>query len=107
MLYVKRSGIIEAKKPAGIFNLSYYERMFFMKRTVFKRLATLTLMTMLIPADAKKPTDLRFKTGDYKKRSSAERLPLPIGVSDYRLASTEYYYVDKTLPSGLYGILLR
>ena len=25
------------------------------------------------------------------------RLPLPIGVSDYRLASTEYYYVDKTL----------
>ena len=51
----------------------------------------------LIPADAKKPTDLRFKTGDYKKRSSAERLPLPIGVSDYRLASTEYYYVDKTM----------
>ena len=51
----------------------------------------------LIPADAKKPTDLRFKTGNYKKRSSAERLPLPIGVSDYRLASTEYYYVDKTM----------
>lgn len=25
------------------------------------------------------------------------RLPLPIGISDYRLASTEYYYVDKTL----------
>jgi hypothetical protein len=24
-------------------------------------------------------------------------LPIPIGVSDYRLASTEYYYVDKTL----------
>lgn len=51
----------------------------------------------LIPANAKKPTDLRFKTGDYKNRSSAERLPLPIGVSDYRLASTEYYYVDKTM----------
>ena len=44
---MKRSGIIEAKKPAGIFNQSYYERMFFMKRTVFKRLAALTLMTML------------------------------------------------------------
>ncbi|MCI9142766.1 MAG: AAA family ATPase [Lachnospiraceae bacterium] len=26
-----------------------------------------------------------------------DRLPLPIGVSDYRAASTEYYYVDKTL----------
>lgn len=25
------------------------------------------------------------------------RLPLPIGVADYRLASTEYYYIDKTL----------
>ena len=24
-------------------------------------------------------------------------LPLPIGISDYRLASSEYYYVDKTL----------
>ena len=24
-------------------------------------------------------------------------LPLPIGVSDYRLASDEYYYVDKTM----------
>lgn len=27
----------------------------------------------------------------------AMALPLPIGVSDYRLAATEYYYVDKTL----------
>ena len=26
-----------------------------------------------------------------------EKLPLPVGVSDYRLASEEYYYVDKTL----------
>ena len=25
------------------------------------------------------------------------RLPLPVGISDYRTASTEYYYVDKTL----------
>lgn len=25
------------------------------------------------------------------------KLPLPVGVSDYRLASTEYYYVDKTM----------
>lgn len=27
----------------------------------------------------------------------AIRLPLPIGIADYRLASTEYYYIDKTL----------
>ena len=26
-----------------------------------------------------------------------EKLPLPVGISDYRLASEEYYYVDKTL----------
>lgn len=26
-----------------------------------------------------------------------QMLPLPIGISNYRLASTEYYYVDKTL----------
>lgn len=25
------------------------------------------------------------------------RLPLPIGVSDFRLAQAEYYYVDKTM----------
>lgn len=25
------------------------------------------------------------------------KLPLPVGVADYRLASTEYYYVDKTM----------
>lgn len=35
----------------------------------------------------------KTKCGD--KRSM--RLPLPIGISDYRLASREYYYVDKTL----------
>lgn len=51
----------------------------------------------LIPSDTDKPFDLRVKTGRYQKRSSAERLPLPIGVSDFRLASSEYYYVDKTM----------
>ena len=28
---------------------------------------------------------------------SDKKLPLPIGISDYRKASSEYYYVDKTL----------
>lgn len=51
----------------------------------------------MIPEDAEKPADKRMK----EKRVSAVRpgrkLPLPIGISDYRKASTEYYYVDKTL----------
>lgn len=51
----------------------------------------------VIPADTQKPGDRRVKTGAYKKPDSASLLPLPIGISDYRLASTEYYYIDKTL----------
>lgn len=51
----------------------------------------------LIPADAKKPEDQRIKTGAYKKNSRPLGLPLPIGISDYRLASSEYYYIDKTM----------
>lgn len=50
-----------------------------------------------IPADAEKPEDHRVKTGAYKKNTRPSGLPLPIGISDYRLASSEYYYVDKTL----------
>ena len=50
-----------------------------------------------IPANTPKPADLRIKTGAYQKTEKAKKLPLPIGISDYRLASTEYYYVDKTL----------
>lgn len=49
----------------------------------------------LIPMDAKKPSDHRQK----EPRSSAtkKKLPLPVGISDYRKACSEYYYVDKTL----------
>ena len=50
-----------------------------------------------IPVEAEKPSDKRVKTGKYKKNSTIEKLPLPIGVSDYRLASSEYYYIDKTM----------
>ncbi|MCR5663350.1 MAG: AAA family ATPase, partial [Oscillospiraceae bacterium] len=53
--------------------------------------------TWYIPADAEKPVDGRVRTGAYKKASSKTKLPLPVGISDYRVASTEYYYVDKTL----------
>lgn len=52
----------------------------------------------MIPADARKPVDKRMK---HPQPEAAEkrkkRLPLPIGISDYRKASCEYYYVDKTL----------
>ncbi|MGN1412793.1 MAG: AAA family ATPase [Anaerovoracaceae bacterium] len=52
----------------------------------------------MIPAYARKPVDKRMK---HPQPEAAEkrkkRLPLPIGISDYRKASCEYYYVDKTL----------
>ena len=50
-----------------------------------------------IPTSTPKPADLRVKSGAYQKSAPQKKLPLPIGISDYRLASTEYYYVDKTL----------
>ncbi len=51
----------------------------------------------LIPADAEKPDDKRVRTGAYAKNKRPEGLPLPIGVSDYKTAVSEYYYVDKTM----------
>lgn len=48
----------------------------------------------LIPSGTQKPADKRYK--DSQSGTSALR-PLPIGISDYRSASSEYYYVDKTL----------
>lgn len=50
-----------------------------------------------IPADAQKPADNRFKYGSSPTVTFQKKLPLPIGISDYRKASREYYYVDKTL----------
>ena len=49
----------------------------------------------LIPADTPKPADNRYKRQPVAPKP--ERLPLPVGVSEYRLASTQYYYIDKTL----------
>lgn len=51
-----------------------------------------------IPDNAEKPIDGRVSSGKYvKKAASAERKSLPIGISDYVRAQSEYYYVDKTL----------
>ncbi len=51
----------------------------------------------LIPIDAQKPADNRIKSGTYIKHTRPASLPLPVGISDYRLASSEYYYIDKTM----------
>ena len=52
-----------------------------------------------IPVDTKKPEDKRkWKSSTHILMDvEVKRLPLPIGISDYRKASTQYYYVDKTL----------
>ncbi len=50
-----------------------------------------------IPANAEKPRDLRRKSPALVRNGSSKKLPLPIGISDYRKASMDYYYVDKTL----------
>ena len=51
----------------------------------------------VIPINSQKPSDNRVKSGKYIKNIRRTNLPLPIGVSDYQLASSKYYYVDKTL----------
>lgn len=52
----------------------------------------------IIPDGTQKPMDKRVKKPHSATESVREKkLPLPIGVSDYRKASSEYYYVDKTL----------
>ena len=50
-----------------------------------------------VPENAEKPVDSRVTSGKYIQKGRGKRLPLPVGVSDYRLATTEYYYVDKTM----------
>ena len=50
-----------------------------------------------IPDEAEKPVDGRVLSGKYVKKEEKEvRKPLPIGISDYVRAQSEYYYVDKT-----------
>ena len=51
-----------------------------------------------IPDEAEKPVDGRISSGKYiKKAASSGMKPLPIGISDYVRAQSEYHYVDKTL----------
>ena len=51
-----------------------------------------------IPDDAKKPEDGRVSSGKYCASNEPKVLKsLPIGISDYARAQSQYYYVDKTL----------
>ena len=51
-----------------------------------------------IPDEATKPVDGRISSGEYcKKGMSTDRKSLPIGISDYVRAQSDYYYVDKTM----------
>jgi len=50
-----------------------------------------------IPDNAQKPTDKRGRRRTNSPTIPYVRKPLPIGVSDYRDACTNYYYVDKTM----------
>ena len=50
-----------------------------------------------IPDDAEKPADGRIVSGRYVRKAEPEdKKPLPVGISDYVRAQSEYYYVDKT-----------
>lgn len=51
----------------------------------------------VIPVDAERPLDGRRKKEKYLINSEETKKPLPIGISEYSVASTQYYYIDKTL----------
>ena len=51
----------------------------------------------MIPADSVKPCDMRGRRAPVAVVPAIPRKPMPIGVSNYRDACTNYYYVDKTL----------
>ena len=51
-----------------------------------------------IPDDAARPADGRVSSGKYIKGDASKgKKPLPVGISDFVRAQSEYYYVDKTL----------
>ncbi|MBQ9589447.1 MAG: AAA family ATPase [Butyrivibrio sp.] len=50
-----------------------------------------------IPDDAVRPVDRRVTSGNYVKNHNKLRKSLPVGISDYVRAQSDYYYVDKTM----------
>ena len=52
----------------------------------------------MIPDGTTRPADGRIVSGRYRKnKGEIPKKPLPVGISDYVRAQSEYYYVDKTL----------
>lgn len=51
----------------------------------------------VIPADAQRPADARIKSGSNIKSAHSAVLRLPVGVSVFTEAVSNYYYIDKTL----------
>ncbi|MDO4939205.1 MAG: AAA family ATPase [Lachnospiraceae bacterium] len=51
----------------------------------------------VIPANARKPVDERYKVSAPPSLLAPGNRPLPIGITDFKKISDEYFYVDKTL----------
>lgn len=51
----------------------------------------------LIPKNAEKPANRRKGSRTKVSGDKAVKRPLPIGVSDFRMACDQYYYIDKTM----------
>lgn len=51
----------------------------------------------IIPDNAQKPADKRMRSRASSQDTQTMRRPLPVGVSDFRDACSNYYYVDKTM----------
>ena len=52
----------------------------------------------ILPNGAVRPADKRLITGKYAGTEKGKgKKPLPVGISDFVRAQSEYYYVDKTL----------
>ena len=51
----------------------------------------------VIPANARKPVDERYKVSAPPSLYESKTRPLPIGITEFRKISDEYFYVDKTL----------
>jgi len=51
----------------------------------------------VLPANAKRPVDERYKISTPPSLLEPRKRPLSVGVSEYKKVESEYYYVDKTL----------
>jgi len=89
------NNIMTVKEAAKLWDISERRVMILCKEGKIDG-ATKKGRSWVIPANAQKPADARYKKSQPMRKTSL-RLPLPIGISDYRLAVTEYYYIDKTM----------